>query len=53
MNVYQHVEGRIAALLHELQAAGKLPGGLAIPAVEVEAPRVPSHGALAPSGTFQ
>ncbi|MEQ1712707.1 MAG: arginine--tRNA ligase, partial [Hyphomicrobium sp.] len=47
MNVYQHVEGRIAALLEEMQAEGALPADLALPAIEVEAPRDPSHGDLA------
>ena len=47
MNVYAHVEGRIATLVKELQGAGKLPADLALPAVEVEAPRDPSHGDLA------
>ncbi len=47
MNVYQHVEGRIAALLEEMQAEGALPADLALPAIEVEAPRDPTHGDLA------
>lgn len=47
MNVYRHVEGRIAALLETLKAEGALPADLALPAVEVEAPRDPAHGDLA------
>ena len=47
MNVYQHVEGRIAALVRDLQAEGRLPADLVLPPVEVETPRDPSHGDLA------
>jgi len=47
MNVYQHVASRIAMHLAALKAEGALPADVALPAVEVEAPRDPTHGDLA------
>jgi arginyl-tRNA synthetase len=47
MNVYQHVESRIAAALEALKADGALPADIAIPAFDVEAPRDAAHGDLA------
>jgi len=47
MNVFAHVEGRIRSALDALKTDGVLPADLAIPSVEAEAPRDPTHGDLA------
>lgn len=47
MNVYAHVETKIAAALSGLQAAGGLPAEVALPEVLVETPRDSTHGDLA------
>ena len=47
MDVFAHIEGRVAAALEELKSEGALPADLAVGAVEVEAPRDPTHGDLA------
>src|ERR1700726_4624103 len=46
MNVYAHVEERVAAALEALKSEGALPADLAIGKVEVETPRDPTHGDL-------
>ena len=46
MNVYAHVEERVAAALEALKSEGALPADLAIAKVEVETPRDPTHGDL-------
>ena len=47
MNVFAHVEDRIAAALASLKAEGALPADLAIGAVDVEPAKDPAHGDLA------
>src|SRR5690349_25084116 len=47
MNVFAHVEERVAAALEALKQDGVLPADLALPKVEVETPRDPTHGDLA------
>jgi len=47
MNVFAHVEERVAAALQALKSEGALPSDLAIPPIEVETPRDPTHGDLA------
>lgn len=47
MNVYAHVETKIAAALSGLQAGGGLPADVALPEILVESPRDPTHGDLA------
>jgi len=47
MNVFSHVEAKIAAVLAALQAEGVIPADVTLPAVEVETPREASHGDLA------
>ena len=47
MNVFAHVEDRIAAALASLKAEGWLPADLAIGAVDVEPAKDPAHGDLA------
>ncbi len=47
MNIFSHFEGLIGAALQDLVANGKLPAGLALPAVTVEAARDQTHGDLA------
>lgn len=47
MNVFAHVEDRVAAALEALKTEGALPADLVVPAIEVEVPRDPSHGDLA------
>jgi len=46
MNVYAHVEERVAAALEALKSEGALPADLAIAKIEVETPRDPTHGDL-------
>jgi arginyl-tRNA synthetase len=46
MNVFAHVEDRIAAALEDLKQDGVLPADLVLPAVEVETPRESAHGDL-------
>jgi arginyl-tRNA synthetase len=46
MNVFTRVEERVVAALEALKGEGALPADLTIPAVEVEAPRDPTHGDL-------
>ncbi len=46
MNVFAHVEERVAAALEALRSEGTLPADLAIAKVEVETPRDPTHGDL-------
>lgn len=46
MNVFAHVEDRIAAALEDLKQDGVLPADLVLPAVEVETPRETAHGDL-------
>ena len=46
MNVFAHVEDRIAAALEDLKQDGMLPADLVLPAVEVETPRDSAHGDL-------
>ncbi len=47
MNVFSHVEAKIAAVLAALKADGVIPADVTLPAVEVETPREASHGDLA------
>jgi arginyl-tRNA synthetase len=47
MNVFAHVEERVAAALEALKQDGVLPAELAVDRVEVETPRDPTHGDLA------
>ncbi len=47
MNVFQHVEERIAAALVALEADGTLPAGIASVSVDVEPTRDPAHGDVA------
>ncbi len=46
MNVFTHVEDRVAAALESLKREGALPEDLVISGVEVETPRDPTHGDL-------
>lgn len=46
MNVFAHVEDRIAAALEDLKQDGVLPADLVLPAVEIETPRESAHGDL-------
>jgi arginyl-tRNA synthetase len=46
MNVFAHVEDRVAAALEALKQDGVLPADLVVPAVEVETPRDSTHGDL-------
>src|ERR1700730_17251659 len=46
MNVYAHVEERVAAALEALKSEGAPPADLAIAKLGVETPRDPTHGAL-------
>ena len=48
MNVYAHVEERVAAALEALKSEGALPADLAIAKIEAETPRDPTHGDLSP-----
>ncbi len=47
MNVFKHVEVKIANALDALKAAGKLPADLDVRGVEVQEPRDPAHGDVA------
>lgn len=47
MNIFADVETRVVTALEALISEGKLPAGLAIPAIDVEAPREASHGDVA------
>lgn len=47
MNVFAHVEGRVRAALEAMQKAGELPADLALPPVETDTPRDPTHGDIA------
>ena len=47
MNVFKHVEVKIASALDALKAAGKLPADLDVRGVEVQEPRDPAHGDVA------
>ncbi len=46
MNVFAHVENRVAAALEALKQDGVLPADVVVPAVEVETPRDSTHGDL-------
>ena len=46
MNVFAHVEDRVAAALEALKQDGVLPADLVVPPVEVETPRDSAHGDL-------
>jgi len=46
MNVFAHVEDRIAAALEALKQDGALPADLVVPVIEVETPRDTAHGDL-------
>ena len=46
MNVFAHVEDRVASALEDLKQDGMLPADLVLPAVEVETPRDSAHGDL-------
>src|SRR4051794_33044373 len=46
MNVFAHVEERVAAALEALKSEGALPADLPEAKVEVEIPRDPTHGDL-------
>lgn len=47
MNVFTHVEAKIAAALADLKVEGVLPRDVALPHIEVETPRDTTHGDLA------
>ena len=47
MNVFTHVEARIGEALEALKSDGVLPADLAIPRLDAETPRDPSHGDMA------
>ena len=47
MNIYQHVENAIRAIISDLIAAGRLPQGLDCSRITVEPPRDAAHGDLA------
>jgi len=47
MNVFADVEARVRSALESLKRDGTLPADLAIPAIETEPPRDPSHGDIA------
>ncbi len=47
MNVFAHVEAKIAAVLADLKVEGVLPRDVALPHIEVESPRDSTHGDLA------
>lgn len=47
MNIFADVETKVKAALEALKADGRLPADLAIPHVEAEAPRDPTHGDVA------
>jgi arginyl-tRNA synthetase len=47
MNIFADVEKKIAAALAALKAEGTLAADLAIPAIEAESPRDPTHGDIA------
>jgi arginyl-tRNA synthetase len=47
MNAYAEVGARVSAALEALKNEGVLPSDIAVPSVEVEAPRDPAHGDLA------
>ncbi|MCB1506851.1 MAG: arginine--tRNA ligase [Hyphomicrobiaceae bacterium] len=47
MHAFEHVESLIANALDAMKRDGALPSELAIPAIEVEFPRDPTHGDLA------
>jgi arginyl-tRNA synthetase len=47
MNIFKETAGRIGAALASLKADGTLPADLAVPSLEVEPPRDPSHGDVA------
>ncbi len=47
MNVFTHVEAKIAAVLADLKVEGLIPRDVALPHIEVETPRDTTHGDLA------
>ncbi len=47
MNVFAHVEERVAAALQDMKAKGELPADLALPTVETDTPRDSTHGDIA------
>ena len=47
MSAFEHVESLIASALSAMQHEGELPRDIAVPAIEVEFPRDPTHGDLA------
>jgi arginyl-tRNA synthetase len=47
VTLYARFADRIAAILDDLEASGKLPAGLERRAIAVEPPRDPAHGDLA------
>jgi arginyl-tRNA synthetase len=47
MNIFADVEARILSALEALKAEGTLPADLALPSIDAEAPRDPTHGDVA------
>jgi arginyl-tRNA synthetase len=47
MNIFADVEGRVRAALEALKREGALPADLALPVIDADAPRDPSHGDVA------
>lgn len=47
MTAFEHIEALIAHTLEAMQKEGELPRDIALPAIEVEFPRDPTHGDLA------
>jgi arginyl-tRNA synthetase len=47
MNIFADVEARVMAALESLKKDGVLPADLAIPAIDAEVPRDPTHGDVA------
>ena len=47
MNVFTHVEAKIAAVLADLKVEGLIPRDVSLPHIEVETPRDTSHGDFA------
>ena len=47
MNIFVDVEARVLSALEALKAEGTLPADLALPSIDAEAPRDPTHGDVA------
>ena len=47
MNIFADVEARVLSALEALKAEGTLPADLALPSIDAEAPRDPTHGDVA------